>query len=374
MRLEPRFGSRAALMMIALLLLPATGAVAQDEWATVVAKAKKEGVVVVHGAPGQNYQAVLVGAFNKAYPDIKVQFSGAAGSVEIPKVLRERQAGIYNWDVWVAGPTGALGTLKDSGFFQPLRPLLRPENAADDKWIGGFAAGWMDVEQSLFYAFDGTVQNPIKVNWDVVPKASLTSLADLAKPQFAGKIVFHDPRVTGTGNGSSQTLFHTLGEEGLTAIYKNKVVYTINGHQIAEWVVRGRYPIGIGLEPNELNEFQSQGIGKNITPVPDSFFKSQQISVGFGGVGLVDRAPHINAATVYINWLLSDDAQKEWVKLPRGTRRAGISTAFPDLMPREGGDYFFGQAEKHTAERTRLLKVAREAIDGAAPRSSGTAQ
>jgi hypothetical protein len=38
-------------------------------------------------------------AFNAAYPDIEVQFSGGAGAAEIPKVIRERQAGIYAWDV-----------------------------------------------------------------------------------------------------------------------------------------------------------------------------------------------------------------------------------------------------------------------------------
>jgi iron(III) transport system substrate-binding protein len=370
MKLGSSIGLRAALIVVAWsLLLPPTAAFALDDWATVLANAKKEGVVVVHGAPGKGYNHVLVGAFNKAHPDIKVQFSGANSSVEIPKVLRERQAGMFNWDVWVSGPTGALGTLKQAGFFQPLRPILRPEVTADDKWIGGFAAGWMDNGHSLFYAFDGTAQNPVKVNWDVVPRASFTSLADLTKPEFAGKIVMHDPRVSGTGNGSSQTLFHTLGEAGLVKLYKNQVVYTLNGHQVAEWVVRGRYPIGIGLEPNDLNDFQSQGIGTNISPVPDSFFKIQQISVGFGGVGLVDRAPHINAATVYINWLLSEEAQKAWVKLPRGTRHTGVTSEFPDLMPKEGGNYFFGQAENYTAERKRLVKVAREAIDGDIPRS-----
>ena len=367
-------GVAALVGSATIVLLSLAGARAADDWSAIVAKAKEEGVVVVHGAPGKNYRAVLVTAFNKAYPDIKIQFSGANGSAEIPKVLRERQAGIFGWDVWVSGPTGALGMLKDAGFFQPLRPILRPENTVDDKWIGGFDAGWMDKERSLFYAFDGTVQNPVKVNWDVVPRDALTSLADLAKPQFAGKIVFHDPRVTGTGNGSSQTLFHTLGEEGLVAVYKNRPVFTTNGHQIAEWVVRGRYPIGVGLEPNELNEFQAQGIGKNVGPVPDAFFKSQQMSVGFGGVGLIDRAPHPNAATVYINWLLSDEAQREWVKLPRGTRRAGIVSDHPELVPKPGVDYFFGQAEEHTAERRRLLTVAREAIDGAAPRGKGDAK
>ena len=37
-------------------------------------------------------------------------------------------------------------------------------------------------------------------------------------------------------------------EQNLVALYKNNVVYTVNGHQIAEWVVRGRYPVALGFE------------------------------------------------------------------------------------------------------------------------------
>lgn len=366
-------GLRARMLplgaVFAAALLPF--AAAAEEWSDIVARARQEGVVVVHGAPGRTYNAALVAAFNKSYPDIKVQFSGAANAVDMPKVLREREAGIYGWDVWTSGPSTAVGVLKQAGFFDPLPPVIRPDIADDSKWIGGFAAGWMDVGHDIFYSFDGTVQNPVMVNWDVMPKTRLTSLADLAKPEFAGKIVFHDPRVNGSGSGASQTLYHNLGEEALRAIYRNKVVYTMNGHQIGEWVVRGRYPIGLGLEINDLKEFQAQGLGKSIGPLPDSYFKEQQISSGFGGVGLVNRAPHPNAARVYINWLLSKDGQEAWVKVPRNSRRTDVIPAFPELAPKRGQDYFNGQEERFTKERQSLMQVAKQEIDGIAPRPAG---
>lgn len=370
-----RIVRRAVLLATALFLacplltcpkaVFAMEASAMDDWATIVAKAKQEGIVVVHGAPGQSYNVALVDAFNKAYPDIKVQFSGASGSVEAAKALREREAGIYNWDVWVSGPTGALGTLKKIGFFQPLRPILRPDITADDKWTGGFDMGWMDTGKDLFYAFDGTVQNPVMVNWDVVKKSDLTSLADLEGPKFAGKIVWRDPRRGGSGNGTSQTLLHNLGEDGLIKLYKNHVVYTPNGHQLAEWVVRGRYPIGIGLEPNYLNEFQSQGLGKNVKPLPDSYYKIQQISVGFGAVGFVSKAPHPDAAIVYINWLLSKAGQEAWSKVPRNSRRADVPPTLAGLEPKPTVKYFMGQEESRNAERKHLMKVARDVINAA---------
>lgn len=360
----------ASLIIAAATLLGFCGLAraAADDWDAVVAKAKAEGVVVVHGPPGATYRATLVAAFNGVYPDIKVQFSGAAGAVEIPKVIRERQAGIFDWDVWIGGPTGALSQLKDIGFFQPLAPILRPETMADDNWLNGFAHGWMDTEKKLFYAFDGTVQTPVTVNWDVVSPSVLTSLADLAKPEFAGKIAFHDPRMSGSGNGASQTLLHNIGEAGLVALYKNKVVYTSNTHQIGEWVVRGRYPIAIGLEAFVVSEFQAQGVGLNVSVLPDHYYKEQQLSVGFGGVGLIDRAPHPNAAAVYIDWLLSKAGQEGWVKVPRNTRRADVAPAFPHMAPKPDRAYFMGQSEQYSEERARVLRLAKETIDGAAPR------
>jgi len=360
-RAQPILG--AATILLAWCAAPCA-AWALEDWATVLAKARQEGIVVVHGAPGKNYFAALVTAFNKAYPDIKVQFSGAAGAIETPKVLRERQAGIYAWDVWVSGPSTMLSTLKPAGMLQPLLPILRPEVMQDDKWVGGFKFGWMDNEQQFVYAIDGTLQHPLMINWDFIPRSSLTAVMDLLKPEFAGKIVWHDPRVSGTGNGSSQTLYRNIGEENLVRLYKNNVTYTINGHQIAEWVVRGRYPVGIGFEEPELRDFQAQGLGKNISPVTESVLPIQQISTGFGGLAFVDRAPHPNAAAVYLNWLMSKEGGEAWSSLPRNSRRADVKPAFPALAPVAGRDYFVGQAEKNNEERVRLLQVAKDAIDG----------
>ena len=80
----------AGAMGAALVAFASGGAFALESWNTVLAKAKKEGVVVVHGAPGKRYRAVFVKAFRKEHPDIKIKFSGASNRVDLPKLLRER--------------------------------------------------------------------------------------------------------------------------------------------------------------------------------------------------------------------------------------------------------------------------------------------
>ena len=357
-------GAGAALA----ITLMSGGAQALEDWNTVLTKARQEGIVVVHGAPGKRYADALVGAFNKAHPDIRVQFSGASGRVDVPKLLRERKAGIYSWDVWISGPSTSVGRLKPLGAFQSLRDYLTKETMDDKHWTGGFDAGWMDNEKKFYYAFDGTTQNPIQVNHDFIKKGQITSIKDLLKPEFAGKIVWDDPRFNGSGNGSSQTIYENLGEDFLRALYKQKIVFTTNRRQLAEWVVRGRYPIGIGVGENDLAVFQKQGLGKNIEPLPDSFYKIQQQSTGFGAVGVIDKAPHPNAAAVYVNWLLSKDGQTAWSNVPRNSRRVDVKPGDPSLAPRPGIKYFNGQEEARFPTRLRLMSIAKETITAEMPK------
>jgi iron(III) transport system substrate-binding protein len=365
------FRFRAALVgAILAIAWPSGWANALDDWNSVLAKARQEGLVVVHGAPGKSYADAMVAAFNRAHPDIRVQFSGASNRTDVPKLLRERKANIHAWDVWVSGAGTAVSRLKPQGIFQPLRPYLRKETTKDKYWHGGFDAGWMDNEKQFFYSFEGTVQNPVSVNWEFVKKSSITSIKDLLKPEFAGKIIWHDPRFNGSGNGASQTLFVNFGEDFLRAFYRQKIIYATNRRQIADWVVRGRYPIALGLDENDVKVFQSQGLGKQIEPLPDSFYKVQQLSSGFGGVGIVDRAPHPNAAAVYVNWLLSKEGQEAWSNVPRISRRLDVKPVDTSLLPRPGVVYFNGQTEENAKQRIVLQKLAREVI-GAPPESKG---
>src|ERR1700761_7082278 len=97
----------AAVAIVAIGLLPERG-LAQQKWEEVVAAAKQEGQVFVHGGPGVAYEQALTLGFRKNYPDIKVTFVGLSGRDAIPKIVRERQAGKYHWDVYVGGTPSIL--------------------------------------------------------------------------------------------------------------------------------------------------------------------------------------------------------------------------------------------------------------------------
>ena len=132
----------------------------------------------------------------------------------------------------------------------------------------------------------------------------------MLNPKFAGKICADDPRVQGPGLGNLHILFRALGEESMRKFFaEQKVVYSRNPRQVAEWLVKGQCPIAIGVS-SQLEELQRKGVGKNVLPLDAAKFAVNQLTTGWGSVSLLDRAPNPSAANVYLNWLLSRDAQQ----------------------------------------------------------------
>ena len=342
---------------VAALAAGASPAVAETSWDEVVKAAKAEGEVDVHGGPGRLYEQILTEGFRKDYPDIKLNFSGASGRDAIPPIMREREAGVYHWDVYVGGTPSILDTLKPAGAFAPLKPALRPEVTQDSLWRDGFEAGWMDEERRYSYAFDLTVDPGAMVNWDFVKPADLTTFTDIAKPQFADKIVWDDPRLPGAGPEVGMAIQMNFGTDFLIRLFtEQKIVYTSNRRQNAEWVVRGRYPIGLATGDNELDIFRQQGLGLNVKPF--GRYAKQVGGPGFGTVSLMDKAPHPAAARLYIDWLLSKEGQTAWIKSVRNSRRLDVPPGAPNFVPQPGVTYVDTQTEAEMKAREGVQALA----------------
>src|SRR5215471_5176239 len=130
----------------------------EASWDDTVKAANAEGEVDVHGGPGQMFHHILVDAFHAAYPQIKVNFSGLSGRDAIPKIVRERAAGIYNLDVYNGGTSSILQSLKPIGAFEPLREAFILSEVLDDKaWLGGLDSAWIDNEKKYVFGFEATV-------------------------------------------------------------------------------------------------------------------------------------------------------------------------------------------------------------------------
>ena len=354
-------------LALAMLLLPAAAGAARaadQTWDATVKAAIAEGEVTVHGGPGRLYVVALVDGFKQAYPDIKVNFSGLSGRDAIPKILAERAAGIYAWDVYIGGSSSVMGSLKPSGALAPIRPaLILPEVLDDKNWGGGFAAGFMDLEKKYMYGFQAEVTPTVLVNWDHVSHADLKTYQDLLKPQFAGKIVWDDPRLPGAGSAAGARFIYNFGADFLKRLYgEQQIAYVANLRQSAEWVVSGRYPIALGLGVVDLAPFRAQGLGKNISEPSEARFTHEPVATGFGTLSLPANPPHPNAAKVYVNWLLSKAGQISWEKTGFDSRRTDIQHVAPETVPKPGEPYVADEAEANLHYRLQAEELGKQYI------------
>jgi iron(III) transport system substrate-binding protein len=186
----------AALLAAASRL--ASAAPASPEWEPMAAAARKEGKVSVNTFTGQGYARILK-LFAQAYPEIKVEHTNLEPVEFSPRVIQERKASVYTWDVATMPMSTALQVLKPAGVWDPVRPVIvAPEAKRDASWRGGFDAGFLDRDKNLAYAFTLVRAPGVFVNGDQVKDGELRSFKDLLMPKWKGRIAISDPRTIGS--------------------------------------------------------------------------------------------------------------------------------------------------------------------------------
>jgi ABC-type Fe3+ transport system substrate-binding protein len=157
---------------------------------------------------------------------------------------------------------------------------------------------------------------------------------------------------------SLEVFLIVYGEDALKELLQNQDLVVSNDlRQQAEWVIRGRYPIAIGLVPDAFLVFREQGLKINIQPVGDSGWAT---STGTGGIQFINRAPHPNAAKVYINWLLTKDVQTRLsAATQQNSRRLDVPPADPGAVPDPArlDDYIPTQKEELLPVRRRAQQL-----------------
>jgi iron(III) transport system substrate-binding protein len=332
----------------------------QADWEKTLAAAKKEGKVVVAGPPGQQFRNALV-AFRKSYPDIQVDYVGIQGRDFTPRIMQERRAEQYLWDVHVGGGSTMLVSLLPNGVLEPLRPLvILPEALLDKNWKGGFDDGWIDLEKKYIYGFPNYLIYGVQINRDFVPEAEFGKADNLWDAKWKGKISWHDPRGEGSGANQALMILIHFGEEALKRLFRDQeIVLTQDYRQQAEWLVRGRHPIGLGVLNTVLWTFQNEGLGKNVRPLKDP--KLISATPGFGNVALVNRAPHRNAAKIYINWLLSREGQSSYSEnTGDNSRRLDVPPVNAELAPEPGLKYLNTMKQDYIETRVKAGQIAKE--------------
>jgi Bacterial extracellular solute-binding protein len=129
--------------------------------------------------------------------------------------------------------------------------------------------------------------------------------------------------------------------------------------QQIEWVAQGKYPLNFG-PGTVMYQLEKRGLKFGVV----SEFKDYgaYLSPGFGTAMFINRAPHPNAAKVFLNWLLTKDGQTAFsTGMGYVSRRVDVSTDHVPFywVPKAGVKYWPGYYEEDATmspEQENFLK------------------
>ncbi|HEY1372861.1 MAG TPA: hypothetical protein VGH50_10370 [Candidatus Binatia bacterium] len=360
----------AALLALALVTPGVAGAAEQSsEWDRTVQAAKKEGQVTVY-VHSTYAPALESGAFQKAFPDIKlVTVSGVEFDLE-RRFMAERRAGKYLADVFM------VGVLRSYNFYQaklldPIKPaLLLPEVVDESKWWGK-AHRYADPEKRYLFRYVGSSQlGQVYYNTQLVNPKEFSSFRDFLNPKWKGRMEMRDIRAPGTGGSAIRLFYYSpeLGPEFLRRLLTDTdMKFFRDRRQGLDWLATGKFALCFWCEGAEGGK--QQGL-----PV-DSLGLMKEgaaLSAGQGFITLINQARHPNAAKVFVNWFLSRDGQINFQKALAQSEDGGpdsLRTDIPkdDVHPKyrrmDGVKYL--DTDSQWDAMKPVMKLVEEALGGA---------
>ncbi len=318
----------------------------------------KEGKVVVYFSAGARQRIIIGQAFEKRH-GIVVEGIGAPGSAFAERILAERRAGIYQADVIIPGSTTTITQLKPAGAVDPLEPvIILPEVLNPKVWCDG-GLRWLDADRKVL-AISIFASTTLVINTTLVKPDEIKSWRDLLNPKWKGKIVWNDPTRPGSPSKWAGVMGdRLLGWDYVKDFAKQQPIILKDKRQAIEWVAHGKYPIVLNPNPSILIDFSEAGASlQYVLPVEGGYLTS-----GYGALSLINRAPHPNAAKVFINWMLTKEGQSAFAKgtgQPASRLDASTEGVWSNLIPVPGKKYVVSDDEEFVKRQPEHMRLAKE--------------
>src|SRR5215218_1994796 len=265
-----------------------TGSAASAEWEGVVAKAEEEGKVTFYTAQGLDQANQVKAAFEKAYPEITVDVIRDISSNLIPKIEAERQTGNGIADVYVSADTAWWATTAKDGHIIPMTGPAFDDPAYDRAEL---------VHDDTYFEVSAVVFG-YGWNTDKVPDG-LASMEDVLDPKFQGKVGIVEPSLEALVD-FYKYLEETYGKDFVTKLAAQEPRIYPGAGPLREALAAGEVDVSTYSSP--MTDMTATG-----APVAWEIPETAWGARFFGGI--VDSAPHPNAAQLFANFLVTRDGQ-----------------------------------------------------------------
>jgi iron(III) transport system substrate-binding protein len=340
------------------------GSTQNPPWDKVVNAAKKEGKLVVFGPAGELIRTALVETFKKSFPEIVFEYVGGRAAEQATRLKAERDGGVFSVDVFIGGSVTMM-ELGSVGALERIEPALVLPEVKDPKYWRDGRLEFTNPSTRYTLVFSSQPNPPVIYDPKQVSLNDIDELYDLLNPKWKGRVVLNDPLPAGPAGSLFRWLWRTLGPDKATDYFRKiraqaGAVDRDQRRQI-EWVALGKY--AWLMAPNNAMLYQLEQRGLKFGVLPQFKDYGTHIGTGSGCVALVNRAPHGNAALLFINWFLNREAQTTWSRvLNLQSRRLDVPLDHipPYLILKPGRNYWVSYYEKDAIRSAREEAVINE--------------
>jgi iron(III) transport system substrate-binding protein len=268
--------------------------------------ARKEGVLLIY-TTGTQIQP-LIDRFKQKYPYLRAELARAPSIDVASKVLEEYSAGVYLADAFELAAHGLM-VPRDQGI---LQPFTSPEAANYEPTAIEPRRHWISVREG----YTGIGYNTQKVSSAEAPK----TYEDLLDPKWKGKMAISSLSVTAANWVGTMIVTHGL--DYVRKLGQQQIrPYRVTARAVANLMISGEVAISPTTYLSHVEASRAQG-------APLAWVAPGPVPVTDTSVAVAAKAPHPHAAMLFVDFLLSREAQLIYRDL--GYLSSRVDMAAPD--------------------------------------------
>ena len=278
-----RFGFSASIVTLAFAIL-------LDSGTPVMAQS---GNVVYYTARGSKLSKAFIKAFNKQYPNIKVDVIGAGSGELFTRIRAEKD-----------NPRGDVAAFALDLLAADPSLFLSYKSKHHDAF-----PSWGVGPDNKFYGYSVNVMafivNTKEISSAEVPK----SWKALSDPKYKGKIIMSNPSMSGSAYNQLAGMLELHGWDYVGKLVDN-TVFTPKSRMVYQQVSRGEMPLGITLD-SRAAETTAKGFPTKIV------YPSEGAILGGSGVAIIKGGPNPENAKIFFDWHNSKEAHELGVSVKK---------------------------------------------------------
>jgi iron(III) transport system substrate-binding protein len=294
-------------VLIAILLLlcdSGFGAEGDTQQRRLIEDAKNEGKLVFYTSVETEFARSLSAAFEAKYAFIKTDIFRSTHEKILSRMNVERKTGTYTADNVSVGEFETYHMQK-LGFITPYKSPLTAAYPEGFKDPNGY---WTDLYDNLIV----TAYNTQRVKRDELPKR----YEDLLHPRWKGRMVLDQNEDRWFAN-----MLYLMGEqkgmEFMRTLAKQEIAIRSGRSLATQLLGAGEYDLQIVAYWYRPHLMKKQG-------APVDWIAFEPAIVATHPISIVNRAPHPNAAKLFIDFALSDEGQRIFVQRGRESAKPGL--------------------------------------------------